>query len=280
MIFQRAVTLPNRRRFRGCLLVPVVMAGLAPQAVQAEGLGWRLPASGTAGAEDVQAATNTGWALPASSKSIPDAMGKRVDGPADRPQKPLFSGAAAVVTGFSGHEYGRPVLPEDQRAAARLNPDYQVIDLDGPVVTLTDIEGYGHAMNGDEVTRAAEDTLYARQIGQVFGAVMDDEVAPSLYLSATSAYGLQIVGPDANGDTLADRRSTGDAEARWMDGQWGHDPLSGPRHHLARGWEDRTGGCLRQPDRRGARQSGAWAWAIWPLTAPTISFLRQTLLPA
>jgi hypothetical protein len=213
---------------RAGLFASAVVAALSPGLSLAEGLGWRLPDLAKAAAEDAPAVPSAGWALPAASKSVPNAMGKHREVPVDRPVKRLFTAATVVITGFSGHAYGRPVLPQDQRAAARLNPDYQVIDLDGAVVTLSDIEGFGHAMNGDEVTRLADDALYARQIGQVFGAVLDDETAPNLYLSATSAFGLQIVGPDTDGDTLPDRLTTGDKTAVWMKGQWGYDPLSGP----------------------------------------------------
>lgn len=200
---------------------------LAPTAGPAENMGWRLPV--LAKPETGNTATGgSGWALPVAAKSVSDALGARVDLPADRPVKRLFDGPSLILTGFSGHTYGRPVLAEEQRAAARLKPEYQIIDLDGAVVTLSDIDGYGHAMNGDEVTRPAEDKLYARLIGQVFGAVLDDATAPNLYLAASSAYGLQIVGPDANGDRLPDRLKTGQAEARWMEGQWGQDPLAGP----------------------------------------------------
>lgn len=193
----------------------------APLPAAAENLGWKLPgAAAKDNAEIVDPAD--GWVLPAPAKISLDGAGRPVQSPADWPVGTLLSGPSQVTTGFSGSRYARPVLPEDQRRAARENPDFLEIDLD------SDIEGFGRAMNGDEVTRVPYDLLYAREIGQVFGAVLDDAVTPNLYLAATSAYGLQIVGPDTDGDKVADRLTTGDASAVWMNGQWGHDPLSSP----------------------------------------------------
>lgn len=207
------------------VLGPAFVVGASSAPGFSDALGWRLPV------RDEPAPlpeVGGGWVLPVSGTAVPDAMGRRISRPANRPVKRLFDGASAVLTGFSGHSYGRPVLPEDQRAAARLNPDYQVIDLDGAVVDLTEIEGYGHAMNGDEVTRPVYDRLFARQIGQVFGVVIDNDLHPNLYVSATSAFGLQFVGPDTDADTLPDRLTKGDTGARWMAGQWGDDPQAGP----------------------------------------------------
>lgn len=218
----------RRGVYRSSLFISVLILALVPPMAKAESLGWRLPELAKPAPTDPQTEPKSGWALPASSKSVSDAVGKRTKMAPDRPVQRLFESASAVMTGFSGHVYGRPILPADQRAAARLNPDYQVINLDGAVVTLTDIEGYGRAMNGDEVTRPAKDSIFARQIGQVFGVAIDDDKAPNLYLSATSAYGLHIVGPDLDDNKLADRLTKGDASAKWMEGQWGDDPLSGP----------------------------------------------------
>ena len=196
----------------------------------AEGLGWRLPdmVAAPTSAPNVDGIGFGGWAMPASSQRITDARDKGVDLPPVRPNKILFAGPTLITTGFSGHVYGHPVLTQEARADARGKPEFEVIDLDGAVVTLTDIEGYGYAPNGNEVTRAAYDSLFAREIGQVFGAVLDDAIYPNLYLSATSAFGLQIVGPDRDGDRLPDRLTAGEPQAIWMQGQWGYTPQSGP----------------------------------------------------
>lgn len=210
--------------FSRCSFTVLIGLLAAGTPLHAEGLGWRLPGQ----AATPNAAPAKGWALPAASKRVTDAAARGVERPADRPIAPLFDAPTLITTGFAGHIYGRPVLPEDKRDAARLDPKYQFINLDGAVVTLGDIEGFGHAPNGDEVTRAPYDQLYAREIGQVFGAVLDDETHPNLYLSATSAFGLQIVGPDSDTDRLPDRLTKGDAKATWMAGQWGFAPQSGP----------------------------------------------------
>jgi hypothetical protein len=196
----------------------------------AEELNWRLPdiVAVPTSVPDTSSNGSGGWMMPPTSRRVNDASSRGIELPPVRLNQILFAGPTLVTTGFSGHVYGHPVLTEEERALARGKPEFEVIALDGAVVTLTDIEGYGHAPNGDEVTRTAEDRLFAREIGQVFGAVLDDSVYPNLYLSATSAFGLQIVGPDIDGDRLADRLIAGGPEAKWMKGQWGYAPQSGP----------------------------------------------------
>ncbi len=201
-------------------------------ALAQEGSTWVL-ASGTAPAPPQSAAGasalgGAGWVQPAASRSVTDGALRRVVLARLRPQAALFSGPTLISTGFAGHVYQRPILPTADREAARTSPDYQFIDLDGVVASLTNIDGYGFAPNGAEVTRPALDRFYAREVGQVFGATADDAPAPNLYLTATSAYGLNIVGPDRNDDHQPDRLHQGEPQARWMAGQWGFDPLSGP----------------------------------------------------
>lgn len=98
------------------------------------------------------------------------------------------------------------------------NPDDQTIDLDGISVSLSNIADFGQARNASEITRAQWDALCARQIGQVSGAVLDDADQPNLYLAATSAYGVLIVGRDGNLDGLPDRLRKGGTDARYMAG--------------------------------------------------------------
>ena len=51
---------------------------------------------------------------------------------------------------------------------------------------------------------------------------------PNIYVGQTSAFGLQIVGPDANGDGRPDRLKKGQPDAQWMAGQFGTDKGGGP----------------------------------------------------
>jgi hypothetical protein len=55
----------------------------------------------------------------------------------------------------------------------------------------------------------------------VFAITLDDAPAPNIYLGATSAFGLQIVIPDADGDGRPERVKTGQPGAAFMAGQWG-----------------------------------------------------------
>ncbi|WP_457645461.1 hypothetical protein [Profundibacter sp.] len=146
--------------------------------------------------------------------------------PDNRPAAPLFRGTTAVASGFSGNVLEKPVL---EKGARRL-PDvaYRFIDPDGVSVTLTGISDMGFAPNGHEISTLPYDTLKARDVGQVFGIAINDKPQPDLYLAATSAYGLQIVGPDANNDLLPDRLLRGQPDARWMAGQFGPHPDAGP----------------------------------------------------
>ena len=56
----------------------------------------------------------------------------------------------------------------------------------------------------------------------------DEEDKPGLYLTATSVFGLQIVGADQNGDLREDRLRNGKPDAEWMNGQWGGIEGAGP----------------------------------------------------
>ena len=64
-------------------------------------------------------------------------------------------------------------------------------------------------------------TATARQIGQVFSLALDDADPPNIYAAATSAYGLPIVVPDADGDGVPDRAQRGAANAAFMPGLFG-----------------------------------------------------------
>src|SRR5690606_15078870 len=65
----------------------------------------------------------------------------------------------------------------------------------------------------------------AVDVGLVFGVALDDAPAttgaeaPNIYLSATSAYGLYLTMPDADGNPM--RTRLGDPNAEYMPGQWG-----------------------------------------------------------
>ena len=68
----------------------------------------------------------------------------------------------------------------------------------------------------------------ARDVGQVSAIALDDARTPNIYVGQTSAFSLQIVGPDADGDGRPDRLRKGQSDAQWMAGQFGTDKGGGP----------------------------------------------------
>jgi hypothetical protein len=55
----------------------------------------------------------------------------------------------------------------------------------------------------------------------------DERGTPGLYAAATSAFGLNIVGPDQDGDGQPDRLTAGAPGAAFMQGQFGPTPNGG-----------------------------------------------------
>lgn len=100
-----------------------------------------------------------------------------------------------------------------------------VIDPNGISLRIFDGATLGGPMAGQAVA-PPQRTYLARDIGQVFGLAMDprpasETVAPALYAAATSAFGLPIVGPDADGDGKPDRLTKGARGATFMEGLFG-----------------------------------------------------------
>ncbi len=123
----------------------------------------------------------------------------------------FLKGPSLVMSGFSGtNESGDGF-----------------INLEGASVSVFPIDGLG-AFEGKEAKRPAYVTIPAGAVGQIFGIALDDAEAPSLYLTATSAYGLPISGADQNGDGQEDKLLTGRADARFMEGLFGPNPDNAP----------------------------------------------------
>ena len=138
--------------------------------------------------------------------------------------RPVLVLGDAVVTGFSGIIVPDPdaLLPGTQAI------DETLIDLDGVSVQFAGIAAPGFVWNGSVWAGEIRHEVLSRDVGQVFGIALDDATPPNVYLAASSAYGLPIVAPDADGDGRPERLQTGDAEARFMDGLFGPAPLGGP----------------------------------------------------
>ena len=105
--------------------------------------------------------------------------------------------------------------PEPQR----INKTY--INLDGPALRVIGLDRLRGPAQGQLVGATKKFTAMARQIGQVFSVALDDATPPNIYAAATSAYGLPIVVPDADGDGLPDRARRGGPGAAYMPGLFG-----------------------------------------------------------
>ena len=105
-------------------------------------------------------------------------------------QQAIVGPEDAVVTGFSGTAAGPAPNGADPL-------DYLVIPPNGPSARIVDLSRLGPQSALSDAPKPF--TVTAGQVGQVFGVALDDAPAPSIYLAATSAYGLSIGLVDASG---------------------------------------------------------------------------------
>jgi hypothetical protein len=129
----------------------------------------------------------------------------------------------AVVTGFSGIKAADDVPTEGDPF------DEDFIDLNGTSMQIRrfdpDAPPAGQLIDAPNVF-----SVKAGQVGQVFAIGLDNgdgfdplKTTPDIYLGATSAFGIQIVRPDTDGDGRPERIKRGDRDAEWMQGQFGPD---------------------------------------------------------
>ena len=147
-------------------------------------------------------------------------------------QSLLFPGNG-VVTGFSGTTtlYSQDDLPENSSLA-----DETFLNRDGAALRVLELEGVRTNSDSCDAVLATTLSRCARaRPGQVFGVALDDAklpdgetLAPNIYVAATSAYGLYIVGPDADGDGYPERLKVGAGDANWMPGLFGLEEGGGP----------------------------------------------------
>jgi hypothetical protein len=143
--------------------------------------------------------------------------------PSDRP--PIWNLGDAVVTGFSGTVPPDPSKPLPANKSAL---DLTFINPDGPSARIVDLALPGFVWDGRVWNAPKKFDVLARDVGQVFGAAVDDEQVPNIYLTATSAFGLRIVVPARDGSGAPERVRTGQRGATWMKGQFGIDRGGGP----------------------------------------------------
>lgn len=134
-------------------------------------------------------------------------------------QTPAIAVGDALVTGFSG-------TTDRAWAGGKTATDRIFIDPDGASARVVGLARAGG--HGDGRLSRAPKTFYvrARDVGQVFGAALDDASAPNVYLGATSAFGLSLVARGRDGQF--ERRKTGGPGVVWMRGQFGLDLQGDP----------------------------------------------------
>ena len=132
--------------------------------------------------------------------------------------EPIYAPGQPIVTGFPG--VVTPNAPPD--GADPL--DYLFIDVNGASMRIQALQPdgppTGQLIDATEVFAAT-----AGDVGQVFGVTLDnapelsEALAPNIYLAASSAYGLHISLPGADGNPMQGK--LGDPAAAFMAGQWG-----------------------------------------------------------
>jgi hypothetical protein len=143
---------------------------------------------------------------------------------AQQPSRPPnLSLGDAVVTGFSGTT---PPAPAQPPPANKTAVDLTFINPDGPSARIIGLGRPGYVWDGRLFQAPKTFDVFARDVGQVFGIALDDQAAPNIYLAATSAFGLQLVGRGRDGSL--ERRKTGGPGAGWMKGQFGLDLQGDP----------------------------------------------------
>src|SRR4051812_5631500 len=128
----------------------------------------------------------------------------------DRP--PNLNLGDAVVTGFSGTIAPDPAKPRPPNKSA---VDLTFINPDGPSARIVGVGRPGFIWDGRLLPTPRTFDVFAKDVGQVFGVALDDQQpASNIYLAATSAFGLNLVGRGANGQP--ERRKVGGPGTGWM----------------------------------------------------------------
>ncbi len=141
-------------------------------------------------------------------------------------QSQVLDRGDAVVSGFAG------IVPSKKPLAPGENPlDHFFIDPEGPVAQILSLRAFGAPPLGQHTAAAAKLRVKAADVGQVFAIALDDgrgRAAPSVFLGATSAYGLHIAAPHGAGPGIPKRLKNGGPSAQWMAGMFGIGAGGGP----------------------------------------------------
>ncbi|MCP4936026.1 MAG: hypothetical protein GY927_17940 [bacterium] len=137
----------------------------------------------------------------------------------------ILAGGNLVVSGFSG-ALNQDGLPLSQSSATKIEETF--INPNGASLKVLDVSTPPNSVNGTLILPGIKLEAFAKDIGQVFGLSLDNATPPNIYAAATSVHGLQIVAPDSDGDGRPERIKVGQAEAKWMAGQFGETKGGGP----------------------------------------------------
>ena len=130
----------------------------------------------------------------------------------------IFTPGEPVVTGFSG------TIAPDAPPAGSDPLDYTFIDPAGASMVIQQLQPDGPP-TGQLIPSSSSFSATAADVGQTFGVALDDApeltgaAAPNIYLAASSAFGINLVVPDADGNPM--RSKLGAPGASFMPGQWG-----------------------------------------------------------
>ena len=130
----------------------------------------------------------------------------------------VFAPGQPILTGFPG------VVTADEMPDGSDPLDYSFIDPDGLSLVIQQLQPDAPP-EGQLIETPSDFGVSAADVGLVFGIALDDAPettgadAPNIYVAASSAFGLNAVMPDADGNPV--RTRTGDPSASFMPGQWG-----------------------------------------------------------
>jgi len=130
----------------------------------------------------------------------------------------IFAPGQPIITGFSG------VVAPDAPPPGSDPLDRTFIDLNGNSVVIQKLEPNG-TPKGQLINSQTVFAATAKDVGQVFGVTLDNAPemtgakAPNIYVAASSAFGLNLVVTDPDGNPV--RSKVGAPGASFAPGQWG-----------------------------------------------------------
>ena len=130
----------------------------------------------------------------------------------------------AVVTGFPGTVPPPPPVVGDPLDETFINPD-------GASLRILRLQPTGPAA-GQLIPSPTVFQAPSRTVGEIFPITFDDWPNPNLFVGASSAFGIQIVAPDSDGDGRPERITKGQPGATFMEGQWGQGGSPGSIYRI------------------------------------------------